>query len=634
MENKEKLIELCVKSLKDKSLNADNYHKRLKAELKEIITAEYCDYFIDLYDRKVKYKQNQHNLLVPYLLNLVENFDINKESAYTVDGMPDLDIDFIDEVRDYLKNDYAPRAFGREFVCNIGNYGTYGMRSALLDVAKIFGKDRNDLLLITKTLPSKDEEGHKITWEKALELDSTLREFCENNPEIYDVAKRLSESDYGPRIKSMGKHAAGLIISSQKIDDVVPLVLDRSGSITSAWAEGLHTQDLAPMGYVKFDLLSITNLKQIGLICQLVKKRHGLNSICAFPDQKDWSDTSYLNDPKSLEMANRGDLKGIFQYDSPGIRMLAKDGGVTSFDDLVAYGAIFRPGPLGAQLDQSYIKRKRGEEEYDTHPILEPILGNTYGVIIYQEDVMKIFNKVGGIPDKDCYDVVKAISKKKVEVFQKYKDQFIEVGAEKLKRDCNLEMPIDAKAVIRKNYDKDKTLEDNVCNIASYAFNENLEKPYAKAMGYVAALLRLNYPDKPLTREILHKEVAKAHTKHLWKQIEMFAGYCFNKCVDKDSLVRDKESGCFYRMWELASMFENGSPRIILDSVIDEQIVEDEVVDAFLVGEEELFEVELENGFKIKCTMEHKFLCMDNKNYTLKEIIENNFEICCIDAYI
>ena len=258
MDNQERLVYLCGNAFKSKKLD-DNHLSRLKLELAQIKSNKMCDYFLELYDRKVKYQFNQHNLLVPYLLELVQDFDIHNESAFTIRDLPDCDIDYIDEVRDYLKNDFAPRMFGQDKVCGIGNYNTYGMRSALLDVAKIFGLNRDDLLPITKTLPTKDEEGHKITWEKALEMDPILREFCENNAEVYDVAKRLSESDYGPRIKSMGKHAAGLIISSQKIDNVVPLVVDKNGSITSAWTEGLHAQDLGPMGYVKFDLLSITN---------------------------------------------------------------------------------------------------------------------------------------------------------------------------------------------------------------------------------------------------------------------------------------------------------------------------------------------------------------------------------------
>jgi len=527
MTNQERLVNLCASAFKSKGLD-DKHLPRLKLELKEIKSKNEYDYFMSLYDQKARFSHNQHNLLVPYLLGIVSDIDLEREAAYTIGGLPDIDIDYIDEVRDYLKNDYAPDAFGRDKVCNIGSYSTYKMRSALLDVARVFGKEREEMLAISKTLPDKDEEGHKITWEKALEMDPILREFCEHNPEIYDVAKRLSESEYGPRIKAMGKHAAGLIISSQKIDNIVPLVLDRAGLITSAWPEGLNTQDLAPVGYVKFDLLSITNLKQIALICQLIKKRHNLESICALPGQKDWSDTSYLNDPKSLEMANRGDMVGTYQFDKWGIRKLAKDGGVTTFDDLVAYASLFRPGPLGTGLHEKYAKRKRGEEKYDLHPILDPILGKTYGVLCYQEQIMKIFEKVGGIPEKDTYDVVKAISKKNEKVFLKYKSEFIKEGGIRLRRDCKLEACTDVKGVVKRIFKVDKSLEENLASVADYTFYEDVENPYPKAMGYVAGLMKLYYPDKPFDRDFLHQEVAKAHARHLFDGIEPFAGYAFN----------------------------------------------------------------------------------------------------------
>jgi len=117
-----------------------------------------------------------------------------------------------------------------------------------------------------------------------------------------------------------------------------------NGVICSAWTEGLNRQDLGPVGLIKFDLLVISNLMQIALACDLIKKRHGVEKICAAPNQWDFSDLNYLNDPKALAMADKGDLKCIFQFDSEGIRNLVKRGGVSSFDDLAAYSLISAQG--------------------------------------------------------------------------------------------------------------------------------------------------------------------------------------------------------------------------------------------------------------------------------------------------
>jgi DNA polymerase-3 subunit alpha len=216
----------------------------------------------------------------------------------------------------------------------------------------------------------------------------------------------------------MGVHAGGLIIANQPLYDLVPLVKRKDNPQASAWVEGLHGQDLGPVGLVKFDLLVISNLLQIARCCEMVKKRHGLDGICNKPGEPDWTDVpKWRNDKTALDMANIGDLKCIFQFDSEGMRGLVRAGGVDRFEDLVAYTALFRPGPLGMKMQERYVERKRGRETYILHPLVKPILEKTYGVLTYQEQIMRILNVVGEIPLKDCELVRKAISKKKVEGF-------------------------------------------------------------------------------------------------------------------------------------------------------------------------------------------------------------------------
>jgi hypothetical protein len=428
MSEREELLSLLEAAMDKTGHGQDKiYVDRLTLELREIDAQNEYGYFLDLHKKNLRYPENQHNLLVPYLLGVVPDFDINKPPAYTYGEFPDIDVDYLPMVRDYLKNKWAPEAFGVERVSNIGSYNTFGIKSALQNMARVFNKSRHEIVDLTTQLGLKDEDGKALTWDKALEMYPALKKYCEENPEVADAARRLIN-----RNNSMGKHAGGLIVSSSRIDNFVPLVKDKDGTPLSAWVEGLHGQDLGPMGLVKFDLLVITNLMQIALACKLIKERHGLTSICAMPGQKDWSDTSYLNDPKALAMADRGDLKCIFQFDSQGIRQMAKAGGVTNFEDLVAYTALYRPGPLGMKMQERYIERKRGRESYDIHPLLEPILGVTYNVLCYQEQVMQVLNVVGDIPLKDCEIVRKAISKKKVKLFTKYKEMFIRNGQKNL----------------------------------------------------------------------------------------------------------------------------------------------------------------------------------------------------------
>ena len=411
----------------DKRNLGEKYRKRLEWELREIDVQGKAEYFLKLFSEKNKCK-NTNNIIVPWLLGICDDFNVDVDPKFVQGDMPDIDVDYLSEVRDYLKNKWALETFGEEYVCNISNYTTFGMKSALIDMARVHDNPREEILELTKNLDSKDEDGNVMTWESAMELYPKLKKYCEDHPEATAAAHKLINRNRG-----MGQHAGGLIISSVPLSDMVPLVKRKDNPQASAWVEGLNGQDLQPVGLVKFDLLVISNLKQISTCCELVKKRKNIKSICANNDDSDWTDvSSWRNDQKSLAMANEGDLKCIFQFDSEGIRRLVKAGGVDRFEDLVAYTALYRPGPLGMLMHERYTKRKKEEEEYILHPLIEPILGNTYGVMVFQEQIMKILNIVGEIPLRDCEVVRKAISKKKAEGFKKYEIMFIENGQKNL----------------------------------------------------------------------------------------------------------------------------------------------------------------------------------------------------------
>ena len=479
-DSREKLIRLCIGGLKSRGCGDPSFKERLKAEIKEIDNQAEHDYFLDLFEKKAKFSKNENNLLVPYLLGLTEDIEISSDPAHIQGEFPDIDVDYLPSVQKYIRKDWCPKQFGRDKVVNIGNYGTFGIKSALLDMARVHSADYTEIQTITKNLQDKDEEGKLLTWENALETAPELSDYCNRNPEIADSARRLTGRNRG-----RGKHAGGTVISSIKIDDLVPIMIDTDGNPVSGWTEGLHDQDLQPVGLIKFDVLSVRDLLRIAYCCHLIKQRHPeVEGISAVPGHSDWTDTSYLNDPKSIELANRAETRGIFQFDGEGMRKLIKSGGVTRFEDLVAYSALFRPGPLNRKMHERYVERKKGREEWeDSVPgCVRDVLAKTYGVMVYQEQIMKILNIVGDIPLIHCEKIRKAISKKKEKDFIKYKQMFLENGSKKTG------WPIDSEDDRNLNY-----LWSLIASFSNYGFNRSHSVAYTFTSARLL-YLKAHYP--------------------------------------------------------------------------------------------------------------------------------------------
>ena len=457
-----------------KGLLSQEFKDRLKVEIKEIENQAEYDYFLELYEKRAKFKKNENNLLVPYLLGLTDEFDISSDPAHIQGEFPDIDVDYIPVVQEYLRKEWCPRRFGRDKVVNIGNYGTFGIKSALLDMARVHGADYQEIQTITKNLQDKDDEGKPLTWDKAIEVAPDLAAYCEKNPEIADSAKRLIDRNRG-----RGKHAGGTVVSNINISDLVPVMNDTDGNPVSGWTEGLHDQDLQPVGLIKFDILAVKDLLRIAHCCHLVKQRHPeVKSISAVEGGSDWSNTSYLNDRKALELANKSETRGIFQFDGEGMRKLIKAGGVDRFEDLVAYSALFRPAAIGLKMHERYVERKKGREEWEDQvpECMRETLSKTYGIMIYQESVMKVLNVVGDIPLVHCEKIRKAISKKKVKEFIKYKQMFLENGSKKTG------WPIESDDEKNMNF-----LWSQLENFSSYGFN------LSHAVAYTHTSSRLLY---------------------------------------------------------------------------------------------------------------------------------------------
>lgn len=493
----DRLKEICFESLKTKNLGQKE--SRLKDELREIEIQNEAGYFLSLYDQNVKFPNNENNLLVAYLLDICPHVNLEVEPSYIYGDFPDIDVDFLPAIRSYLKDEFTRQTYGDDCICNIATYNTFGLRSSLIDMARVLGLDRGEVIKITTSLGIKDDEGEILTWDKAVELYDELRKYLEEHPDLADAAKRLLN-----RNRSLGQHASGVIISGTRIKDFCPLVMPRGASVpAAAWVEGLHGTDLGAVGLVKFDFLSLDGNYKIALAAKhAIDAEEGAKAsnmatdlvggrICALPGMRSWSNTSYLNDPEALKMANRGDLKMIFQYDgSEGIRRLAKEGGVENFDDFATYTALYRPGPMKRfktmvngrektlpSMAEQFIARKQGKEEFDIHPLLEPFMRSTYNILVYQEQVMRMLNVVGKIPLRDCEAVRKAISKKQVDKFLKYKEMFVTNGQETL----------------GKNKDELNNLFEQIEAFAGYGFNLS----HTVAYSYISSrmlYLKCHYP--------------------------------------------------------------------------------------------------------------------------------------------
>lgn len=471
MSNFQELKELCANKLIELKIEDKRFFDRLQEELKQVDLQGDIDYFLDLKKNATKYPKNEHNSLVPFLLGIVDEFNIDQEFSYVISDWPDVDIDIFDECRDYLKNIWAPTTFGERNVCNISNYNTFKIKASLLDMARVHDDDHGEIQAITKKMGLKDDEGDDLTWDKALEIFPEFKEYCEKHPDSTNSAKRLLY-----RIRGRSKHAGGLVISKTPVDEFVPLIIDNNGNPASAWTEGQASQELTPVGLVKIDWLVVTDLTRIIQCCELIKKRHNLPSICARPGMEDWSDDSYLEDSQALALLDAGKGKGIFQFDGLGICSLCKRARIKRFADIPAVSALYRPGPLQSGVVDEYCRRKNGES-YNVHPLIGEILKETYGVIVYQEQVMKILNVVGGIPLTHCEVVRKAISKKKGDVFLKYESIFSENGRKNLGA----------------SQEFIKELWEQMATFGSYAFN----KSHAVAYAHISSRLlwlKAHYP--------------------------------------------------------------------------------------------------------------------------------------------
>ncbi len=388
---------------------------------------------------------------------LFERFlDPNRNEA------PDIDIDLCKERR-YEVIEYVRQKYGAANVAQIGTFGTMAAKAALKDVGRALSIPLSRVDEITKLVPTR----LNITLEEALKEEPKLKRMTEEDPEVarmLDYAIRLEGT-----VRNVGTHAAGVVIADRPLSEIVPLQRlpnkDKEKEVVSTqWEMG----DVEKAGLLKMDFLGLRNLTSLAAAVKLVEKREGRPlDLFSLP----------LDDPETYRLLQRGEAKGIFQLDGAGIRDLLVKMKPDRFADLIAMLALYRPGPLNGGMVDEYVDVKHGRKQATyLHPVMKEILEETYGVMVYQEQVMRILNRLGGIELSQAYACIKAISKKKTEVIAQGRKQFIEGSTSR---------GLDREHAVK--------IFDLIEFFGGYGFNKSHSTAYA-LVAFQTAYLKAHYP--------------------------------------------------------------------------------------------------------------------------------------------
>jgi len=377
-------------------------------------------------------------------------------------SMPDIDLDFQDDQRGRVL-EYASAKFGRDHVAQIITFGTLGARAAIRDVGRVLEVPLPEVDRVAKMPPWSGGPG---TIAHALQEVVDFRDAYDSSPPLNEMIRVAAHLEGLPR--NPGTHAAGVVITPGPLVDYIPVHRPPSGQ--DEGTVGVLTQfemnALDYLGLLKVDLLGLSTLTVMARTCQMLQQRHGLDLNLA---------TIPLDDPRTYELLGKGEVVGIFQVEGAGMRRFLMEMKPTKVGDVIAMVALYRPGPM--DFIPSYIRRMHGEEPVEyRHPALEPIFRETYGVPVYQEQVMTAAVELAGYSPADADYLRKAISKKEAEKLQKHRSKFVDGAVAK-------GMAADTAAAIFADWE----------NFARYGFN----RAHAAAYGTLAvqtAYLKANFP--------------------------------------------------------------------------------------------------------------------------------------------
>ncbi len=391
--------------------------------------------------------------LDPIRHNLLFERFLNPERV----SMPDVDIDFCVVKRSQVI-DYVTKKYGADKVCQIITFGTLAARNAMKSVARVFDIPYAQSNQWAQLIPA--APGVKI--DDALKDGMELKKLYDSDPtakKLIDMAKAIEGLK-----NNTGMHAAGVIISKMPLSEVVPVEPSKEGIIVTEYT---MTED-EHIGLLKMDFLGLRNLTIIHSALKMIKKRHDIDlDINNIP----------LDDKETFELLTAGETDGVFQLESAGMKKLVKDLKPNVFEDLGALVALFRPGPLDSGMVTDFVERKHGRQKISyAHPDLEPILKDTYGTIVYQEQIMQIFQTLADYSLGQADMVRRMMGKKKLDEMAKQKDLFI-AGA------ANHNMSSKDAAALFEQIEK----------FAAYCFNRSHSAAYA-FVAYQTAYLKAHYP--------------------------------------------------------------------------------------------------------------------------------------------
>ncbi len=459
---------------KDFKDRAARYKTRLEEELKIIKTMGYPGYFLIVYDfihyaksHKIPVGPGRGSAagsLVAYALNITDLDPIEYDLIFErflnpgrKSSMPDVDVDFCMEGRDEVIQ-YVSEKYGKENVAQIITFGKMQAKAVVRDVGRVLGIPYAEVDRIAKLIPNKLD----ITLDQAVQQEASLREAIAKDNRIaslFEIAKSLEGS-----ARHASTHAAGVVIANKPLMEYLPLQRGQNSEVITQYA----MKQVESIGLVKFDFLGLKTLTVVDQTVHLIEKNRGIKvELSEIP----------LDDSEVYALLGAGSNLGIFQLESSGMRDLLTKLKPQSFKDIIALVALYRPGPLDSGMVGEFIKRKHGQEliRYEL-PTLEEILKDTYGVIVYQEQVMRIASTLANFSLEDADNLRRAMSKKDALEMERQKEKFLE-GAKKNK------LPLK----------KAEKIFEQMETFGRYGFNKSHSAAYA-LLAYQTAYLKTHYP--------------------------------------------------------------------------------------------------------------------------------------------
>jgi len=484
----------------EEMMNSQEYCQYTPELIREILPLEnqkLDDYYLYLRDQNFQASGNPVNSWIAYCLGIVEDKPTGPLTVSKMGSLPDVDSDFDHKYREKVI-EYIKDKYGEDHVVNIGTYGEFGAKSTLIGTLKFYGMDHQIAQECSNAIP----RGVGITLRDALETSKFKKTLSDHN--VPREAIRNALKIEGAAYSCVSGHASGVVIAPEPLTDKIPMHRAKDYIVTQ-----FDMGDIEIAGYIKFDFLGLSNVG---------KMARCLENIAKIEDWKNVTHNDFFmaidrNDPEALDVFRRGQTATIFQFASSGIRQALEEVQVDNFRDLVAIAALYRPGPM-AYISKSmyennvdlegnepwkpgmtYAENKKNPKTIKyLHPDLEPILKETYGIIVYQEEVMKIAQVIGGFTLQEADVLRKAIGKKIGELFEWCHSKFIKGGLEK-------------------GYNK--SLLDEIWkaaeNFASYSFNKSHSTAYAMIALWNAYLLAY-YPGEWYAASI-SEDITKKTTK-------------------------------------------------------------------------------------------------------------------------